>query len=98
MKKSIISAIAIGAIFCACPLLQSCADTSSQTTYTTSSDPAYGYNPGYGYAPAETTTAHSTAARQPEGVVRPAGSVAVAIVEAPFQIVGATLTILFYTR
>jgi hypothetical protein len=95
MKKSIISAIAIGAIFCACPLLQSCADTSSQTTYTTSSDPGYGYNQGYGYGPAETTTTTTTTDNQPEGVVGATGSVAGAIVEAPFQIVGDTLGILF---
>jgi hypothetical protein len=89
MKKSIISAIAVSAIFCACPLLQSCSDTSSQTTYTTTTDP------GYGYSPEETTTTTTTTNNEPEGVVGATGNVAGAIVEAPFQIVGDTLGILF---
>ena len=71
MKKSLISAIAVSAIFCAAPLLQSCSDTGSRTTYTTTSDPGYGYSPsettttyttsnepGYRYSPSETTTYH----------------------------------------
>ena len=85
MKKSIISAIAVTAILSVAPLLQSCADTSSQTTYTTSSDP------GYGYPPNETTTTNN----QPEGVVGATGNVVGAVVEAPFAIVGDTLGILF---
>ncbi len=91
MKKSIISAIAVAAIFFACPLLQSCADTSSQTTYTTSSDPGY----GYGNSPKETTTTTTTTNNQPEGVVGATGNAVGAIVEAPFEIVGDTLGILF---
>ncbi len=90
MKKSIISAIAITAMFCVCPLLQSCADTSSQTTYTTTSDPGYAYNQGYGYGPAETTTTTTTTNNDPDG-----GNVVGAIVEAPFQIVGDTLGFIF---
>jgi len=90
MKKSIISAIAVTAILSLCPLLQSCADTSSQTTYTTSSDP------GYGYSPNETTTTTTTTTNnQPEGVVGATGNVVGAVVEAPFEIVGDTLGILF---
>ena len=49
MKKSIISALTVVAVFCAGTLLQSCSDTGSQTTYTTSSDPGY----GYGNSPSE---------------------------------------------
>jgi hypothetical protein len=89
MKKSIISAIAVTAILSVCPLLQSCADTSSQTTYTTSSDP------GYGYAPNETTTTTTTTSNEPEGVVGTTGNVVGAVVAAPFEIVGDTLGILF---
>jgi hypothetical protein len=90
MKQSIISAIAVTAILSVCPLLQSCADTSSQTTYTTSSDP------GYGYPPNETTTTTTTTTNnRPEGVVGATGNVVGAVVEAPFEIVGDTLGILF---
>jgi len=91
MKKSIISAIAVTAIFSVCPLLQSCADTSSQTTYTTSSDPGY----GYGYSPNETTTTTTTTNDEPEGVVGTTGNAVGAVVAAPFEIVGDTLGILF---
>jgi hypothetical protein len=96
MKKSIISAIAVTAIFAVCPLLQSCADTSGQTTYTTSSDPGYAYNsdPGYGYnqgyGPAETTTTTTTTNNDPDG-----GNVVGAVVDAPFEIVGDTLGLIF---
>ena len=89
MKKSIISAIAVTAIISLCPLLQSCADTSSQTTYTTSSDP------GYGYSPNETTTTTTTTNNEPEGVVGATGNAVGAVVAAPFEIVGDTLGILF---
>lgn len=89
MNRSIIPAIAVSAILFACPLLQSCADTSSQTTYTTSSDP------GYGYSPAETTTTTTTSSNQPDSVVGATGNLVGAVVEAPFEIVGDTLGILF---
>ena len=88
MKKSIISAIAVTAIFCACPLLQSCSDTSSQTTYTTTSDPGY-------YSPSETTTTTTTSSNEPDSVVGATADAAGTIVEAPFRIVGDTLGILF---
>lgn len=87
MKKSIISAIAVTAILSACPL-QSCADTSSQTTYTTSSDPGY-------YSPSETTTTTTTSSNEPDSVVGATADAAGTIVEAPFRIVGDTLGILF---
>jgi hypothetical protein len=89
VKKSIISAIAVTAILSACPLLQSCADTSSQTTYTTTSDP------GYGYSPSQTTTTTTTRSEEPESVVGATANAAGTIVEAPFRIVGDTLGILF---
>jgi hypothetical protein len=84
MKKSIISAIAVTAILSVCPLLQSCADTSRETTYTTTSDP------GYAYSPNETTTTTTTTSNEPEG-----RSVVGAVIDAPFEIVGDTLGILF---
>jgi len=89
MKKSTISAIALSAIFCAFPMIQSCADTSSQTTYTTTSDP------GYGYSPAETTTTTTTTRNEPDSVVGATADTAGAIVAAPFEIVGDTLGIIF---
>jgi hypothetical protein len=90
MKKSIISTIAVTAILSACPLLQSCADTSSQTTYTTTSDP------GYGYSPSQTTTTTTTTRNdEPDSVVGATANAAGTIVEAPFRIVGDTLGILF---
>jgi len=89
MNKSIISAIAVTAIFCAAPLLQSCSDTSSRTTYTTTSDPGY-------YAPSETTTTTTTTSDEPDrSVVGATADAAGTIVEAPFRIVGDTLGILF---
>ena len=88
MKKSIISAIAVTAIFCAAPLLQPCSDTSSQTTYTTTSDPGY-------YSPSETTTTTTTSTNEPDSVVGATADAAGTIVEAPFRIVGDTLGILF---
>ena len=88
MNKSIISAIAVTAIFCAAPLLQSCSDTSSRTTYTTTSDPGY-------YAPSETTTTTTTSTNEPDSVVGATADAAGTIVEAPFRIVGDTLGILF---
>ena len=88
MNKSIISAIAVSAIFCAAPLLQSCSDTSSRTTYTTTSDPGY-------YSPSETTTTTTTSTNEPDSVVGATADAAGTIVEAPFRIVGDTLGILF---
>jgi hypothetical protein len=89
MKKSIISAIALTATICAFPMLQSCADSSRQTTYTTTSDPSYGYSP------AETTTTTTTTTSEPDSVVGATANAAGTIVEAPFRIVGDTLGILF---
>jgi len=89
MKKSFISAIALTAIVCACPVLQSCSDSSSQTTYTTTSEP------GYGYAPAETTTTTTTTTNQPDTVVGATADAAGTIVDAPFRIVGDALGVIF---
>jgi len=87
MKKSIISALALTAMLSACPILQSCSDTSSQTTYTTTSDP------GYGYQPAQTTTTTTTTTNNPPDNV--VGDTADTIIDAPFRIVGDTLGLIF---
>ena len=90
MKKSIISAMALTAIVCACPMLQSCADSSRETTYTTTSEP------GYDSSPTETsTTTTTTTTNQPDSVVGATADAAGTIVEAPFRIVGDALGILF---
>lgn len=91
MKKSIISAIGLTAILCACPMLQSCSDESSQTTYTTTSSPGYSYYP----ADSTSTTTTTTTTRQPDGVVGSTGNAVGAIVAAPFEIVGDTLDAIF---
>lgn len=88
MKKSIISGIALSAIVCACPMLQSCADSSRETTYTTTSEP------GYAYSETSTTTT-TTTSNQPDSVVGATADAAGTIVEAPFRIVGDALGILF---
>ena len=89
MNTSIISAIALTAIICACPILQSCSDSSSQTTDTTTSDP------GDGYSPSETTTTTTTTTNQPDTVVGATADAAGTIVEAPFRIVGDALGVIF---
>ncbi len=89
MKTSIISAMALTAILCACPILQSCSDSSSQTTYTTTGEP------GYGYSPTETTTTTTTTTNQPDTVVGATADAAGTIVEAPFRIVGDALGVIF---
>lgn len=87
MKKSTLTALALTAMLCACPLLQSCADTSSQTTYTTTSDPS---NPTV----AQTTTT-TTTTNQPDSVVGSTADAAGTIVAAPFRLVGDAVGIIF---
>jgi hypothetical protein len=74
-------------MLCVCPLLQSCADTSSQTTYTTTSDPS---NPTV----AQTTTT-TTTTNQPDSVVGSTADAAGTIVAAPFRLVGDAVGIIF---
>ena len=85
MKKRTIPAIALAAIFCACPILQSCSDTSSQTTYTTtgaSSD-----------SPAQTTTTTTTTTDEPDSIAGSTLHTAGTIIAAPFWLVGDALSI-----
>jgi hypothetical protein len=90
MKKSKIPAICLGAILCVCLGLQSCSDTSSRTTYTTTSAP--------GEPPdevASTTTTTSTTNDEPDSVVGSTAHAAGTIIAAPFRLVGDALSIIF---
>ncbi len=86
MKKSIISALGVSAILLGCITLQSCADTTSQTTYTAAAP---------GEPPVETTTTTTTTDSQPDSVVGATANAAGTIVAAPFRIVGDTLGVIF---
>ena len=102
MKKSILSTIALGAIFCAGLSLQSCSDTRTETTY--ASEPGYSYayagEPGYYYggeAPVETrtTTTYTTTDDNHDSVVGSTVHAAGTIIAAPFRLVGDALSIVF---
>ena len=87
MKKSILSVLGVSAILCACIALQSCADTSSQTTYTTEAP---------GEPPVETTTTTTTTATPDnDSIVGSTAHAAGTIIAAPFRIVGDTLGVIF---
>ncbi len=86
MKNTIISALGLSAILFGCLTLQSCADTTSQTTYTTAVP---------GEPPVETTTTTTTTDSQPDSVVGSTAHAAGTIVAAPFRIVGDTLGVIF---
>lgn len=86
MKKSIITIISASAIFCACLTLQSC--STSQTTYTTTSDPGEAQI-------AETTTTTTTTTDEPDSVVGSTAHAAGTIIAAPFRLVGDALSIIF---
>ena len=83
--KSIMSGIGLIAIFCACLALQSCSDTSTQTTYTTSAP---------GEPPVETTST-TTTTEEPDGVVGSTAHAAGTIIAAPFRIFGDALSVIF---
>jgi hypothetical protein len=86
MRKSIFSTISLSAILCACLALQSCADTSTQTTYETEpGDPAV----------ASTTTTTYTTTSEPDSVVGSTANAAGTIIAAPFRLVGDALGIIF---
>ena len=86
MKKSIISALGLSAILFGCVTLQSCADTTSQTTYTTAAP---------GEPPVETTTTTTTTDSQPDSVVGSTANAAGTIIAAPFRLVGDAVGIIF---
>jgi hypothetical protein len=85
MKLPIVAAIGLGAILCGCLMLESCADTSSQTTYTTAAP---------GEPPVETTTT-TTTTEEPDSVVGSTAHAAGTIIAAPFRIVGDALSVIF---
>jgi hypothetical protein len=85
MRKSIISTISLSAILCVCLALQSCADTSTQTTYTTV--------PGDPVVASSTTT--TTTTDQPDSVVGSTANAAGTIIAAPFRLVGDAIGIIF---
>ena len=87
MKKSTIPTIALTAVLCLCPILQSCSDTSSQTTYTTTS--------ARGDTPAQTTTTTTTTTDEPDSIVGSTAHAAGTMIAAPFRLAGDVLSILF---
>ena len=87
MKKSILSTIGLSAILCACLTLQSCADTRTETTY--SSDP------GEPPVTRTTTTYTTTTDDDHDSVVGSTVHAAGTIIAAPFRLVGDALSIVF---
>ena len=97
MKKSILSAMSLSAIFCAGLMLQSCADTRTETTYDRG---PYAYESGpYAYeTPVETrttTTYTTTTDDDHDSVVGSTAHAAGTIIAAPFRLVGDALSIVF---
>jgi len=99
MKKSILSTIALSAIFCAGLALQSCSDTRTETTYSDAPGYAYAGEPGYYSAPVETrtTTTYTTTDDNDshDSVVGSTVHAAGTIIAAPFRLVGDALSIVF---
>ena len=97
MKKSILSTIALSAIFCAGLALQSCSDTRTETTYSAAPGYAYAGEPGYYSAPVETrtTTTYTTTDDDHDSVVGSTAHAAGTIIAAPFRLVGDALSIVF---
>jgi hypothetical protein len=86
MKKSIVHAIGLSTLLCGCLTLASCADTSSQTTYTSSAP---------GEPPVESTTTTTTTTAEPDSVVGATANAAGTIIAAPFRLVGDVFGIIF---
>lgn len=87
MKKSIVPAIGLCALLCGCLVLTSCADTSSETTYTTSAP---------GEPPVEsTTTTTTTTTPDHDSVVGATANAVGTVIAAPFRLVGDALSIVF---
>ena len=105
MKKSIISAMSLGAIFCAGLMLQSCSDTRTETyesgPYAYGTTGPYTYESGpYAYeTPVETssTTTYTTTTTDDDhdSVVGSTAHAAGTIIAAPFRLVGDALGIIF---
>jgi hypothetical protein len=107
MKKSIISTVSLGAIFCAGLMLQSCSDTRTETyesgPYAYETRGPYAYESGpYAYeTPVETsstttyTTTTTTTDDDHDSVVGSTAHAAGTIIAAPFRLVGDALGIIF---
>lgn len=86
MRKSIILMVSISAMLCACLVLQSCADTTTQTTYSSA--------PGEPPAESTTTTTYTTT-DDDDSVVGSTAHAAGTIIAAPFRLVGDALSMVF---
>ncbi len=85
MRKHLVNAISVSAIFFTCLTLQSC--STSETTYTTSAP---------GEPPVETsTTTTTTTTSEPDSVLGATANAAGTIIAAPFRLVGDALSIIF---
>ena len=86
----------LSAIFCAGLMLQSCADTRTETTYDRG---PYAYDSGpYAYeTPVETrtTTTYTTTDDDHDSIVGSTAHAAGTIIAAPFRLVGDALSIVF---
>ena len=96
MRISIIRSIGLSAMLCAGLILQSCADTSTETTYTTRSpDETYATSAPY-EAPVETTTTTTyTTTPEHDSIVGSTVHAVGTIIAAPFRLAGDALSIVF---
>jgi len=86
MKKSMLSTIGLSAILYGCLALQSCADTTTRTTYESA--------PGEPPVETSTTTTYTTTDDH-DSIVGSTAHAAGTIIAAPFRIVGDTLGVIF---
>jgi len=86
MKKSVLSTIGLSAMLCGCIALQSCADTRTETTYSSA--------PGEPPMESTTTTTYTTT-EDHDSVVGSTAHAAGTIIAAPFRIVGDALDTIF---
>ena len=86
MKKSIITFIGLSSIFCACLTLQSCAETSSETTYTTTTTDS-------GEPVQHTTTTTTTRDDDHDSILGSTLHAVGTIIAAPFRLVGDAISI-----
>jgi len=87
MKKSMLSALTLSAALCGCLALQGCADTRTETTYSSA--------PGEYPVETSTTTYTTTTTDDHDSVVGSTAHAAGTIIAAPFRIVGDALGTIF---
>lgn len=87
MKNSIITVIGLSSIFCACLMLQSCAETRSETTYTTTTTDSG--------EPVQHTTTTTTTTRDDDhdSILGSTLHAVGTIIAAPFRLVGDAVSI-----